>query len=1228
MRGLRARRADIVLVVIAVLTAVSCSGGGCGGCTAIEPIPGGFPAAQRTANAGQLRVTQSGLAAITADPASVIDGIAGGTGGVLQFNAPASCGGSVPICCPGGTAQSPCGPIDIDLSSHPGDQPRLEIHPASGAARLDLVVRARVKTEMDIPVTIPVVGDCGVKIDTTPGATPDIQINAPIGFAPDATAGTTAISVGAVTISNLTSDDVALTGGFGCQIANFGLGSFLSILTDQITGAIQSAIQDQTCKACASGDVAECGSSFAATCNSGVCTEASGSCLQELGLDGRIRAGALFGSLSPGTTGALDLYEVAGGYATTDNNGLALGLLGGMLGGGQPRDRCGPPATPPAPVTIPQSAYFQGNTRPDTGAPFDIGIGLHVSQLAELAYAGYDGGFFCLTVGHNTVAELSTDTLSLVSRSLGKLVESSAPMAVGLRPQSPPVITLGSNTFTPNSNGGMTLTDPLLDLKFTALEIDFFVAVDDQWIRAFTVVSDVDLPIGLQVTGQGQLTPVLGSTDNAFTNVSVKNSSAVTETPDALAALFPSLLAVVLPQLSGGLSPISLPTLGGLTLNVTDVTAVDNTQFLAIYANLATVMAHQPVETRVALAEIDDVTADVRNDPRQWRGARTPSVTLSLGGSIGGASGASTEQRGALEWSVRVDDGSWSAWSSSPTQRISSRAFLLSGTHWLDARARRIGHPETLDDTPARVEVEFEPKVIQSLPFHGAPGGTAGCACNASGSPLTALPFGLVLLVVFLPRRARRAFARLGATVWLAALACLPGCSCGSKADDHPCGETVECQPGDIANGGYGRFTSIAADNSRVLVATYDTNLGDLVVVDATDPTALHAVAVDGIPTDVTPTHDPSSYRGGVEDAGPNVGAYTAIAVTGGLGRVAYQDRDAQALKFAFESEKDQWHSYALDTGNGEAVGAYSSITLDGDGKPAIAYLAIGKDDGMGHRVTELRLARGQTAAPGDENGWTMAVVASNPGTCAGLCAGSDACIADATSGVQTCTATTADCTTACATGQACIAAACVDAIPEPDVTDIPSGLGFPSIVTLGDGRLAVAYYDRNARSLVLAIESAAGSNQFAPTTLDGGASEDVGMWASAVVDSGGTVHVAYQDALGDQVLYTTWNGNPGTPVVVDDGERPNDRTHPVGAAAAVFLVQNAPMIAYQDGLDADVYLANPSGTAWQVTGVATGPLLDGFSVGGVGFNGSPVLAWGTITPGATPQNSLVVQKP
>ncbi len=1221
------RRVNWVVVVTSLVFAVSCSGGGCGGCAAFEPIPGGFPAAERNPNAVQVRVSQTGLAAITADPAKLITAIAGGMNGVLSFNAPVSCSGSTPTCCPGGNPQNTCGPINIDFNQAAGDLPRLEVRPAQGGDRVDVTVRARVKTAMDVPVRVPIAGDCGLRIDTAAGSVDDIRIDAPINFQQDPTSGTTRVVVGTVSLTQLASEDVSLTGGFGCQAANLGISFVIGILRDQLTGVIQETIQEQTCKACPSGDVAECGT-FATACTGGVCMQGS-ECMQELGLSGRARGTGLFGSFSPGTTGAIDLYEVAGGYATSNTNGLALGLLGGILPGGAPRDRCGPPAAgPPARPAIPLSPFFQGNTRPDTGQPFGVGIGIHRSQLEQFAYAGYDGGLLCLTLDNDTVSQLSTDTLSLVSRSLGRLVEGNAPMAVGLRPQRPPVLTLGKNVFSDDGQGNVTLTEPLIDVKFTGMEVDFFTAIDDQFVRVFTVVADVHLPVGLQVTSMGELAPVLGNTEGAFTNLSVKNSELVTEPPAELAALFPTILNLVLPQLSGGLPSIALPSIGGLQLDVTAVTGVPvspggtDVSFLAIYANLAPAALAPAVETTLSLGEIAEPDAAVAADPRRWRGARPPAVSLDLGGDAED-----------LEFSYRIDGGAWSAWSRNPRPTLSPGVFWLPGTHRIEARARRLGQPATIDPTPASIEVTLGAGApVRRSPvrgFHGQPG-EAGCDCATGGSAGGAAPLALVLGVVLAPlRRVRRRLARLargarrlGAVAWLAAIAMLPGCDCGGNY----CGDAA-CLEGELPGGGIGRFTSVAADDQRVLVATYDHGLGDLVVVDVTDPATPRKLAVDGIPRDATPIHAEGTYRDGIAEPGPDVGAWTSIALSDGLAKVAYQDREAGALKYAFENKRGEWDSYVVEESGGGEIGRYASLAIDAEGRPAIAYLALGLDDGAGKRITELRVARSTVRTP-DATDWSSHVIAAAPGTCAGLCGPGEACVADAAA--ETCKAVTADCTGACGDGEACIAGACTAAIEAPTTATLASGTGlFVSLVALPDGRLAAAYHDRTARALKLAVETAAGSNEFTETELHGGPTGDRGMWASAVADEAGVIHIAYQDAIGDQLLYTTWNGAPGVPEVVDDGQRPGDRTHPVGAGASIYLAGGAPAIAYQDGLTADVYVATRSAASWTPTALSTGPLLDGISIGAaVGPGGVPYLAWDRLDPAVSPPHTLAVENP
>ncbi|MEJ7597669.1 MAG: MYXO-CTERM sorting domain-containing protein [Kofleriaceae bacterium] len=1217
-------RFDLIIIITAAVFAAGCGGGGCGGCTAIETIPGGFPAAKRNDNAGQVRVTQAGLNKIAADPAKLVQEVLGGP---LEFNVPGSCSGTVKICCPNGTPLPACGPIKIDLTRVGNESARLVLSPIGGQSRLNVTVRARVKTETDLPANGPLGINCGVEFNTEKSGQPDLEIIAPINFQQDPTSRTTRINVGELTINRLEDNDIDLNGNFACTIAEWGIGFFLGTLKDTFATQIRGAIQGQTCKACPTGDVAECGT-FATACTNNTCMQGD-ECVQELGLTGRIRGGALLGSVSPGTTGSIDLYEVAGGYATSENNGLAIGLLGGILPGGTPRDRCGPPATEPARAAIPLSSCFQGNAKPNpitgacdgSGGAFDLGIGINKWQLSQFAFSGYDSGFLCLTVGSGTVAELSTDTLSLLSRSLGRLVESNSPMAVGLRPQTPPTITLGRNRFVDDGAGGQKLEDPLLALRFTALERDCFAAIDDQYIRVLTVVTDVHLPIGLQVTDMGEIAPVIAAGDDAFTNITVKNSEALTESPQELAALFPTILNLVLPQLSGAFSPIALPEFGGLALNVTNITGVDNLQFMAIYADLAAATLAARVDTTAALGAVSQAPAAIAKDPKQWRGAKAPSVSLSLAG----------DQEG-LEYIHRIDGGSWAPWSKNATPTITSPVFWLPGEHKIDVRARKIGRPETIDRTAATVTVSMGPDVIAHRlpvkPFHGQPG-ESGCNCSTS-TPGDALPLGLLVLGLVLPvRRLRKRAAKLvrqfGATAAVFALVAIlgsqPGCSCGSE----PCGDEA-CAPGEVVPGGLGRFTSIAADETRVLVATYDQGLGDLVVVDVTDPAARTLVAVDGIP-DTDAVYEPNTYRRGIEEPGPNVGAWTSIKISNGLGKVAYQDRDEGHLRYAYETSAGSWSSYALDQGSGEEVGMYASMVIDSKGRPAIAYVATGAIDGDGRAVTELRIARTMLQTPEGKSDWNSYVAASGVGSCAGLCGGGEACI-DTVDG-QTCTATGTDCATTCGAAEACVAAACVAAYAEPTIVTPVRGVGmYVSLVVLPDGRLAAAYYDSNARGLKIAVESGAGTNEYAAQDVHVAASGDRGLWASAVVDDFGVVHIAYQDAIGDQLLYTTWSeGTIGPIETVDDGTREGDRTHPVGAGASIYLVNGTVNIAYQDGMSSDVYVATKS-AMWATAPLASGTMLDGFAIGvTTDHGGRPVMAWDQLDITKPVPTTLYVQK-
>ncbi len=1267
---------------------------GCGGnaCSCLTPTPGGFPPAERTANAVQIRVSNTGLQAITADPAALIGGLIGGGGG-LTFDVPASCTGSPAVCCPGGVPQTPCGPIVIDLVAQGaaempgGARPRLVVAPAPNASRLDVTMRARVTTAMAIPVDIPLVGTCGIVINTNNGTVDDIKVDLPVNFVQDAQAGTTRIDVPTVTITQLTAEDVSLTGNIGCQLASLGLGVFLGTLTSTFQDAIKDAINEQTCKACPSGQVSECGS-FATACTNNVCIKDASTtpptCLQEMGVAGRM-AGA---GLLPGAGGAMDLYEVLGGYATTNNGGIALGMLGGMLPAGQMRDRCGPPATAPPRVTIAQSNIFEGNTRPDTNpnTPFDVAIGVHQNQLDRFAYAGYEGGILCMTIGASTVDLLTTDTFALFLQSLPNLSGGSRGMAVGLRPQKPPTIALGLNTFMDDGSGGRVVDEPLLDLSFDDLEIDFFAQIEDQYIRIFTLVADVHLPIGLEVGTMGELTPVLGEIDNAFTNLSVKNSEPLVESPAQLAAIFPMILDLALPQIIGGLGAFQVPTVGGLAINVTTITAVSNKSFLAIFGELAPASMAAParVETTAVILGQDLPGTESFDDPTRWTKQRRPRFELALGGS-----------EHDLEWSVRIDQGTWSAYSASSRRTLSSNLFWLQGKHAVEVRARRRGEPLSADLTPvvldpiidtiapvpaletdgqlvriggvdtvsgdrliarwrlrqgdwheapvpidvrlgnaAPIELEVElydeagnmapTRGIQALAradFHGQPG-QSGCSCGAAGDPRGA---AVLFIVVGLLLARRRRDARAVGSRWgqrLAVLvvgALLPACDCGGTP---PCGD-IDCLPGAVVQGPIGRWNAIASDGTRTVITTYDTTLGDLVLVDVASGGELTTQVIDGIP-DEPPLYDPSGYRGGIETPGPDVGAWTAVGLAGGLVRTAYHDRERKALRFTVETARGRFASHDVDVPDGsEVIGLHTSMVVGA--APAIAYLATGVVASNGSRLTELRLARASSAAPDNAGDWSITVIASAPASCGGLC-GSQACVLPAADGQpEVCASPSGTCSPACADTAVCVAAACREEVPDPKVEDIPGGIGlFPSLLLMPDGRLVIVHYDRVRTALVAHAESGPGSGAFTETLLDGQDDADDGMWATAIVDGSGTIHVAYQDALGDQLLYTTFGSSPGTPQLVDDGVRQGDRTHSVGAGAAIWLSGGVPHIAYQDGTSSNLVVANRGSGSWVHSDLATGDLLDGFHIAALPQGGR--LVWDQLDKTHSPPHVLSTQ--
>jgi MYXO-CTERM domain-containing protein len=467
--------------------------------------------------------------------------------------------------------------------------------------------------------------------------------------------------------------------------------------------------------------------------------------------------------------------------------------------------------------------------------------------------------------------------------------------------------------------------------------------------------------------------------------------------------------------------------------------------------------------------------------------------------------------------------------------------------------------------------------VVAALP---AEPNASGCACDTSGGPgAGAVVVFAVVGVLVLRRRRGHALAAATFAVVLALAATQPGCSCSHaprscEMNDEctlttcPQGEVAFCLEGtcqcsdDIPPGRIGPYSKVAVSPSdgSYWVSAYAQTYGDLVVAQMTGGGRIPATQwqwVDGVP-DGPVTVPGATIRGGISDAGPDVGMYTSIAVArDGTPMVAYFDRDNASLKFAAKLN-GAWQIHVVDAGtgalmpmSGALVGMYTSLTLRADdGRPGIAYLAHVADAAGEH--AEVRYASAQTAVPasaGDWQKWTVdtAVVPSGAN----------------------------------------------------DVYPLPEGLGL-WISSARDPRNqapVVAYYDRGAGELKLARFDVTSGTFAAANVLAGSNGIDAGWTPSLQVDAMGVAHVAYVDATAENLSYIT--DAPGAQVeVVDDGYRIVGHTadgypepeYDILADAALTLPPGVgPMVAYQDGTTQELLLAQKNLTtgAWSHISIA-----------------------------------------
>lgn len=1117
--GLIARHFGAAVLVVAM---ASCSGDGC---ACLGEVPGGFPDQARQQGAVQARLSESGLDVINASMSELSSLLLEGDG-PLEFPIPRDCASDPKVCCyvPDGSCR-----LRFDIEERAGDLPRLYLEPLDGN-RVQLTIRARIRTASALPVhtTGPLGGQisCSVYVDSTWSGYPHVTVRAVIALEDDSITGTLRGRVLSSTLAGITTGDVDISGGLLC-----GFGSTQDAadsMNAQLLARVPAAVEDLLCTTC--GSEADC-APHGVCGTDGVCylPGTGNRCLQSFGVSGRLPAAAALGDLPTHGADAIDLYLTAGGGARTTGGGISVGVLAGARPARSVAVHdCVPPAPEPPISGIPDSAVLVGNSHPRSGERFDLGIGIHRQFLEHAAWAAQQAGFLCLDVGPAQAPLLSAEALSILAPSLIDLTHGEdAPLYLLIRPQQPPSLSLGAGTIVDGA-----ITEPLIALSMREIEIDFYAFIDQQYARILTLRADLDVPIALDIDGDGAVIPVLGDLADAFTNLRVVNSGLLAEPADEIERRFPAVLSIALPAFSDALSSFEVPALAGMTLALRpgSFTSIENDAMLGIFGDLAPAASTARITARATVQVLE------RGDDR---------VRLALGG-----------DGGSLEWSVRLNGGFWSPYSSDSTPVIVRQALRLVGSHTLEVRARHIGEPMTTGQ-PVAVELvtAVPPRVHRPIEFHGTGESGGGCDCRLGAGDGRAGGGLLVLIAIVMLGLSRRRWPAL----LLASTVLLLGCSSSQDGD----GGGDDLDPTVVHPGPTGRWASMAADETRVLLAAYEQEFGDLVVATVDGEGQPVFRVVDGAP-DGPVVLDPDGYRGGVNAAGANVGAHTSIALAAGEARIAYQDLDRGALRYAREAGSGWIATDVEAPSEGETAthGLYASLATDADGLPAIAYMAMSYQEPDAGEMTgtmhaTLRLARAAIATPTGPEDWTVTVI--------------DEATAEVADGFE----------------------------DLPIGTGLHASLGFSS-----SGAAVIAFYRQIKGDLLLAVES---DGEFDLIELDAGTDRDRGQYASMAIAEDDTVHVAYQDAREDRLLAVSYAaGEIVGPEVIDDGRRAGDRPHAVGAAARLVLVGDTAVVAYQDGTSSDLMWAARTGSdGWTGGEIMTGELGYGFHIAAAAAGGA-----------------------
>ncbi|MGZ3453218.1 MAG: MYXO-CTERM sorting domain-containing protein [Polyangiales bacterium] len=740
-------------IAVGFLTAANaCGGGGCASsCAGSSVIPGGFPKDKRVENAAGVRLTRPGLDFLEKNLGAVLTKVLGmsASGGVMTFPINETTGSVtvlfIPVSytiCVGGpkpTEMPPKCVVEINVAGVKNvkinaDKPNELVIAATIPIRLrNLPIKAA-----GISATAALTNGSASSCDT--GEYVDMPITADISLETvpnDAKhavrAGYTKINIKKLDFDQKTlQDNMKFCGsGIGTDILNALKGLIIGNVIGGLTGNLTAPLASATCMSPQKlpDGTEQCPTD---TFNkNGKCrfeNKDDGECVPMLlGLESRFDLSGLLASLSPGTSGGLDFMLASGGNmepapgTTTAENGATLH----MLGGGQPFpiSTCVPAVDNPLPTGIQLPDELFKNTVDGWTAPTPphLGIGLAERFLNHAATGAYNSGLFCIGISSEQVSQLNAGLFSLLLRSIDGLADkfkasdSSPAMALSIRPQKAPAITIGDNKA--------DFTSPLLDLKLTDTDLDFYMWSHERFIRLFTGRIDIEVPINMEAGKDGIGLKFAPKNPLSFTNPRISNNNLLLEDDKAVGNLVASIGGLIPASTFSAIKPFKLDSaLASLGLKLTipeggirKVTKGDD-RFLGIFAYLEVATAAIP--QTMTSARIVKSNIDPANFKLETVGTAPPSFDVHA---------SALEDNGSkkVEYAYKVDNGPYSVFMPERDFTVTSPFFILQGKHTISVVSRIAGSVESesepvtlpvlIDVLAPRVKVETKTEGVATI---------------------------------------------------------------------------------------------------------------------------------------------------------------------------------------------------------------------------------------------------------------------------------------------------------------------------------------------------------------------------------------------------------------------------------------------------------------------------------------------------------------------------------